>query len=164
MRSGSRLPALLFFHLTIRDGFRETLMRGVSCQGLLPRPARPYHCGVDTRKDIREFLISRRAKITPELAGLPAFSRNRRVSGLRREEVAILAGISVEYYTRLERGSARGVSGDVLEGISRALQLDDAEHAHLFDLVRTANTTRSARRRATQGAGPPYRTAEFSTT
>ena len=105
---------------------------------------------MDTRKDIREFLISRRAKITPEQAGLPALSRNRRVSGLRREEVAILAGISVEYYTRLERGSARGVSEDVLEGISRALQLDDAEHAHLFDLVRVANTTRPARRRATQ--------------
>ena len=75
---------------------------------------------MDNRNDIREFLISRRAKITPEQAGLPAYGRsNRRVSGLRREEVAILAGISVEYYTRLERGSASGVSEDVLEGIAR---------------------------------------------
>jgi len=94
---------------------------------------------VGTRNDIREFLISRRAKITPDQAGLPAYGANRRVAGLRREEVAMLAGISVEYYTRLERGNASGVSEDVLEGVSRALQLDEAERAHLFDLVRSAN-------------------------
>jgi transcriptional regulator with XRE-family HTH domain len=105
---------------------------------------------VDTRNDIREFLISRRSKITPDQAGLPAYGRKRRVAGLRREEVAMLAGISVEYYTRLERGNASGVSEDVLEGITRALQLDEAEHAHLLDLVRTASTTRPARRRPTQ--------------
>jgi len=81
---------------------------------------------VDTRNDIREFLISRRAKITPEQAGLPAYGNRRRVPGLRREEAAMLAGISVEYYTRLERGNATGVSEDVLEGIARALQLDEA--------------------------------------
>src|SRR5207302_4841588 len=74
----------------------------------------------------------------------------RRVSGLRREEVALLAGISVEYYTRLERGNARGVSESVLEGIARALQLDEAERAHLIDLVRTVNTTRPPRRRPTR--------------
>jgi transcriptional regulator with XRE-family HTH domain len=101
---------------------------------------------VDTRNDIREFLISRRAKITPEQAGLPAYGNKRRVPGLRREEAAMLAGISVEYYTRLERGNASGVSEEVLEGIARSLQLDEAEHAHLFDLVRTANMTRPARR------------------
>jgi len=72
------------------------------------------------------------------------------VAGLRREEVAMLAGISVEYYTRLERGNADGVSEDVLEGIARALQLDEADHAHLYDLVRTAGTTRPPRRRPTQ--------------
>jgi transcriptional regulator with XRE-family HTH domain len=106
---------------------------------------------VDATGDIREFLTSRRAKITPERAGLPAYGRNRRVKGLRREEVAILVGISVEYYTRLERGNAAGASGDVLEGVARALQLDEAERAHLFDLVRAANTTsRPARRRPTQ--------------
>jgi transcriptional regulator with XRE-family HTH domain len=105
---------------------------------------------VDTTNDIREFLISRRARITPAQAGLPAHSTRRRVAGLRREEVAMLAGISAEYYTRLERGNANGVSEDVLEGIARALQLDEAERAHLLDLVRTAGSTRPARRRPTQ--------------
>lgn len=97
------------------------------------------------KDDIREFLVSRRAKVTPEQAGLPAYGRNRRVTGLRREEAAMLAGISVEYYTRLERGNTAGASDEVLEGISRALQLDEAERAHLFDLVRAA--TSPARRR-----------------
>lgn len=102
---------------------------------------------MDTRDDIREFLTSRRAKITPEQAGLPAYGTTRRVKGLRREEVAMLAGISVEYYTRLERGNAAGVSEDVLEGVVRALQLDDAERAHLFDLIRAANATSAPSRR-----------------
>ncbi|HEU5001933.1 MAG TPA: helix-turn-helix transcriptional regulator [Actinomycetota bacterium] len=102
---------------------------------------------MDPRDDIREFLTSRRAKITPEQAGLPAYGYNRRVKGLRREEAAMLAGISVEYYTRLERGNAAGVSEDVLEGISRALHLDEAERAHLFDLVRAANATSTTSRR-----------------
>jgi transcriptional regulator with XRE-family HTH domain len=97
--------------------------------------------------EIREFLTSRRAKITPEAAGLPVYGRQRRVSGLRREEVALLAGISVEYYTRLERGNARGVSEGVLESVSRALSLDEAEHAHLLDLARTANLERPPRRK-----------------
>jgi transcriptional regulator with XRE-family HTH domain len=96
--------------------------------------------------EIRDFLTSRRARITPERAGLPAFGRHRRVSGLRREEVALLAGISVEYYTRLERGNGRGVSDDVLHAVSGALQLDEAERAHLLDLVRTANDERAPRR------------------
>jgi transcriptional regulator with XRE-family HTH domain len=101
--------------------------------------------------EIREFLTSRRERITPEQAGLQAFGRNRRVKGLRREEVAVLASISVEYYTRLERGNATGASEDVLEGISRALQLDEAERAHLFDLVRLADSpSRQRRRRPSQ--------------
>jgi transcriptional regulator with XRE-family HTH domain len=85
---------------------------------------------VVTSKDISEFLTSRRAKVTPELAGLPVYGRNRRVTGLRREEVALLAGISVEYYTRLERGSATGISESVLDGVATALRLDDAEREH----------------------------------
>src|SRR5678815_777371 len=101
---------------------------------------------MSTETDIREFLTTRRAKLTPERVGLPTFGRQRRVPGLRREEVALLAGISVEYYTRLERGNARGVSDDVLESVTRALQLDEAEHAHLIDLVRTANTERPPRK------------------
>jgi len=105
---------------------------------------------VDTRSEIRDFLVSRRAKITPEQAGLTAFGRNRRVSGLRREEAALLAGISVEYYTRLERGTATGVSEDVLDAIGRALQLDEAERSHLFDLVRATNASPARRRRQAQ--------------
>ena len=105
---------------------------------------------MDTAQDIREFLTSRRAKISPADAGLPVYGSNRRVKGLRREEVAMLAGISVEYYTRLERGNANGVSEDVLGGVVRALQLDEAERAHLFDLVRAASTSRPPRRRPSQ--------------
>jgi transcriptional regulator with XRE-family HTH domain len=105
---------------------------------------------MDPRSDIREFLISRRARITPDEAGLPAYGSHRRVKGLRREEVAMLAGISVEYYTRLERGNAAGASEEVLEGIARALQLDDAARAHVFDLVRAANKAQPARRRPSQ--------------
>ena len=97
-------------------------------------------------QQIREFLTTRRAKVTPERAGLPTFGRHRRVSGLRREEVALVAGISVEYYTRLERGNARGVSDEVLDAVSRALQLDEAECAHLLDLVRSGNEEHALRR------------------
>ena len=98
------------------------------------------------KDDIREFLTTRRAKITPDHAGLPVYGANRRVSGLRREEVALLAGISVEYYTRLERGSVGSVSDSVLDGLVHALQLDEAERDHLYRLVRTASTP--ARRHA----------------
>jgi transcriptional regulator with XRE-family HTH domain len=105
--------------------------------------------GSDVRGEIREFLTTRRAKLTPERAGLPSYGGNRRVPGLRREEVALLAGISIEYYTRLERGNARGVSEEVLEALARGLQLDEVERAHLNDLVRTASAARPARRRAT---------------
>jgi len=113
---------------------------------------------VDSRTEIRDFLTTRRAKITPEQAGLPAYGGNRRVTGFRREEVALLAGVSVDYYTRLERGNLNGVSDSVLEALARALQLDEAERAHLFDLARTANTTtpaaRTRRRPAQQHVRP----------
>jgi transcriptional regulator with XRE-family HTH domain len=103
---------------------------------------------MDTRQQIRDFLTTRRARITPERAGLPVFGGNRRVAGLRREEVAMLAGVSVDYYVRLERGNLAGVSESVLESLSRALQLDDAEHEHLFDLARTMNRSPLVRRNA----------------
>jgi transcriptional regulator with XRE-family HTH domain len=102
---------------------------------------------MDTRDAVREFLASRRARITPEQAGLPTFGGTRRVAGLRRAEVAMLAGVSPDYYTRLERGNLGGVSDSVLDAIARALQLDDAERSHLHDLARAANTTPRARRR-----------------
>jgi transcriptional regulator with XRE-family HTH domain len=101
---------------------------------------------VDTRSEIREFLTSRRARITPEQTGLPSYGP-RRVPGLRREEVAVLAGVSVPYYTRLERGDMSGVSDGVLDALARALDLDDAERAHLFDLARAAQPAIGPRRR-----------------
>jgi Helix-turn-helix domain len=85
--------------------------------------------GVDSRTETRDFLTSRRAKVTPEQAGLPNYGGHRRVAGLRREEVALLAGVSVDCYTRLERGNLNGVSDGVLEALARALQLDEAERA-----------------------------------
>ena len=110
---------------------------------------------MDTKKEIREFLTSRRARITPEQVGLASFG-GRRVPGLRREEVAVLAGVSVPYYTRLERGDMNGVSESVLEALARALELDDAERAHLFDLARAAQPTvaRPRRRQAKQRVRP----------
>jgi transcriptional regulator with XRE-family HTH domain len=104
---------------------------------------------VDNRTEVREFLTTRRAKITPDQAGVPLYGQRRRVPGLRREEVAQLAGLSTDYYTRLEKGSLRSASDSVLEAIARALQLDDAERAHLFDLARAARgAAREPRRRA----------------
>lgn len=105
----------------------------------------------DVRAQISEFLTSRRARITPAQAGLPTYGGDRRrVPGLRRSEVASLAGISPEYLTKLERGTATGVSDGVLDGLTHALQLDDAERMHLEDLLRTAGTTRPPRRRPTR--------------
>ena len=105
----------------------------------------------DFRAEIREFLGTRRARVTPEQAGLPLYGGDRRrVSGLRREEVALLAGISSEYYTRLERGNATGVSESVIDGIAQALKLDEAERVHLLDLLRGAGTARPPRRRPAQ--------------
>ncbi|TCL77871.1 helix-turn-helix protein [Rathayibacter sp. PhB179] len=100
------------------------------------------------QSEVREFLTTRRARITPEKAGLPVYGGNRRVEGLRREEVAMLAGVSVDYYNRLERGNLSGVSESVLDALARALQLDDAERAHLFDLARAANLAPAKRRAA----------------
>jgi transcriptional regulator with XRE-family HTH domain len=107
------------------------------------------------RADIRDFLTTRRAKVTPDQAGLPAYGGTRRVPGLRREEVAMLAGVSDDYYTRLERGNLGGVSDSVLESLARALQLDEAESAHLVDLARAASTTpRTSRVRRRRRCGP----------
>ena len=102
---------------------------------------------MDNKNEIREFLASRRARLGPEQAGLPLYGANRRVPGLRREEVAMLAGVSVDYYTRLERGNLRGTSEAVLDGLAGALQLDEAERTHLFDLARAANAAPRTRRR-----------------
>ena len=113
---------------------------------------------MDNRSEVREFLMSRRARVSPAEAGVPA-GTNRRVRGLRRAEVAVLAGVSVEYYAKLERGAIAGASASVLDALSRALRLDDTERAHLLDLARAADgipTSGRTRRRATrQSASRP---------
>lgn len=111
---------------------------------------------MDNKAEVREFLMSRRAKLTPEAAGFPG-GANRRVPGLRRTEVATLAGVSVEYYAKLERGAISGASASVLDSVSRALQLDDTERAHLLDLARAADgipASGRARRRSTRPSAP----------
>lgn len=111
---------------------------------------------MDHRAEVREFLMSRRAKVTPDRAGIPA-GPNRRVAGLRRSEVAGLAGVSVEYYAKLERGAIAGASAAVLDAIAQALQLDDTERAHLLDLARAADGIPASgrrRRRAARSAQP----------
>jgi transcriptional regulator with XRE-family HTH domain len=109
---------------------------------------------VDNRSDIRDFLTSRRARITPAQAGLLPGGGRRRVAGLRREEVAVLAGVSTDWYTRLEKGHIAGVSEDVLEAVARALQLDDAERTYLFGLARAARPTRAPQRRTRAQLAP----------
>jgi transcriptional regulator with XRE-family HTH domain len=111
---------------------------------------------MDNRAEVREFLMSRRAKVAPEAAGLPA-GANRRVKGLRRSEAATLAGVSVEYYAKLERGAIAGASASVLDALARALQLDDTEQAHLLDLARAADGIPSSgrsRRRSNKPSVP----------
>ncbi|GAA5024352.1 helix-turn-helix transcriptional regulator [Kitasatospora paranensis] len=119
---------------------------------------------MDNREEVREFLTSRRAKISPERAGLPAGPR-RRVPGLRRSEVAALADMSVEYYAKLERGSLAGASPAVLEAVARALQLDDAERAHLLHLARAADGSDALtrpRRRTTTRPWTPHRSLQWT--
>ena len=110
---------------------------------------------MDNRHEVREFLTSRRARLTPDDVGLPDIG-TRRVAGLRRSEVATIAGLSVEYYARLERGHVAGASTPVLDALARALRLDDTERAHLFDLARAADgipTSGRPRRRGNAKAG-----------
>ncbi|MEV7142462.1 helix-turn-helix transcriptional regulator [Streptomyces tauricus] len=101
---------------------------------------------INVRTEIREFLRSRRSRITPDKAGLPTYGGNRRVKGLRREEVALLAGVSVDYYVRMERGALAGTSESVLDALASVLQLDDAERDHLFHLARQSGAPTSRRR------------------
>src|SRR6478735_6806817 len=112
---------------------------------------RSYGGEVDNRDEIKDFLRTRRARLTPEDAGLTAFGSNRRVPGLKRGEVADLAGVSVEYYAQLERGNLAGVSESVLDSLGRALQLDEAERTHLADLARAAGPATRQRRKPAPG-------------
>lgn len=118
---------------------------------------------MDNRAEVREFLMTRRAKVTPQQAGLPE-SGGRRVAGLRRSEVAMLAGVSVEYYAKLERGALAGASASVLNALAAALQLDDTEHRHLLDLARAADgipTSSRPRRRSGPTPAPVRHTLQW---
>src|SRR3954452_4524250 len=95
---------------------------------------------MDNQAEVRDFLTTRRERLTPEQAGVPFYGGKRRVKGLRREEVAMLAGMSTDYYTRLERGNLTGASEVVLDSLARALQLDEAERAYLLNLAEAADT------------------------
>ncbi|MEU0741642.1 helix-turn-helix transcriptional regulator [Streptomyces sp. NPDC006134] len=106
--------------------------------------------GLDRRAELSEFLRSRRARLKPQDVGLPAYGHRRRVPGLRREELAQLAGVSVAYYTRLEQGNGQNVSAEVLDSIARALRLSDAEHAHLTHLAKPKQHKRKAAARTRQ--------------
>ncbi|MFE5566587.1 helix-turn-helix transcriptional regulator [Amycolatopsis japonica] len=116
---------------------------------------------MDNRAEVREFLTSRRAQVTPEQAGLPT-GTNRRVTGLRRSEVATLAGVSVEYYTRLERGAIRGASPEVLASLAKALRLDDAERAHLFDLAQAASPVARPPKRRNPKSWVPHQSLQWA--
>jgi transcriptional regulator with XRE-family HTH domain len=117
-----------------------TVYPGIARSSLRTKPRRTVD-GMDNRDEVRDFLTTRRERLSPEQAGVPYFGGRRRVKGLRREEVAMLAGMSTDYYTRLERGNLTGVSSSVLESLARALRLDEAERVHLLNLADTANNS-----------------------
>ncbi|ALV33903.1 helix-turn-helix transcriptional regulator [Streptomyces sp. CdTB01] len=120
----------------------------------VPEPAGVTGGALDRRAELSEFLRTRRARLKPEDVGLPDFGRHRRVPGLRREELAQLAGVSVAYYTRLEQGNGRNVSAEVLDAIARALRLSDAEHSHLTHLAKPKQHKKkpAARTQAVRGS------------
>lgn len=115
---------------------------------------------MDNRAEVREFLTTRRARVTPEQVGLPE-GTNRRVKGLRRTEVAALAGVSVEYYTKLERGAISGASPEVLDAIAKALLLDDAERAYLFDLAHATSPVGRPRRTRSPRSWTPHQSLQW---
>lgn len=116
---------------------------------------------MDNRAEVRDFLTTRRARVTPDEVGLPA-GTNRRVEGLRRSEVAALAGVSVEYYTRIERGGISGASPEVLDSIAKALRLDDAERAHLFSLAHAASPVARPPRRRNPKSWTPHQSLQWT--
>lgn len=118
-----------------------------------PDPVHEASGALDRRAELSEFLRTRRARLKPEDVGLPDFGRHRRVPGLRREELAQLAGVSVAYYTRLEQGNGRNVSAEVLDSIARALRLTDAEHNHLTHLAKPKRHKKKPAARAQQVRG-----------
>lgn len=106
--------------------------------------------------ELGEFLSTCRARVSPDQVGLEQEPTRRRVPGLRRDELARPAGVSVDYYTRLEQGRSRSASADVLDALAGALRLDEAERQHLFDLARPESARRKRRARP-QRVTPPLR-------
>ncbi|MFE4920152.1 helix-turn-helix transcriptional regulator [Streptomyces sp. NPDC056661] len=106
------------------------------------------------RAALGAFLRSRRDRLTPSQAGIEAFPGARRVPGLRREELAVLAGLSPDYYSRLEQGRQANISDEVLDALARALRLDEVEHAHLRDLAAPTAQHRAATPHAPQRPDP----------
>ncbi len=135
-------------------------MAGRYGEGLPEGAAFTYRGAMDNRAEVREFLSSRRARVRPHDVGLPAGS-NRRVEGLRRSEVAALAGVSVEYYTKLERGALSGASAEVLHNLAKALRLDDAERAHLFNLAHAASPVARPPRRRNPKTWTPHASLQW---
>ena len=169
LRPSSRLFIVFLAEVGLRWGAPSQHPRTPAGEALswgyqqgLPHPAGLRTVGAMNPKDDIRGLPRHPpgARLTPEQAGLPVYGANRRVAGLRREEVALLAGISVEYYTRLERGNVGGVSDSVLEGVAHALQLDEAERDHLYRLVRTPRDPAPAPYDAEPQAGPPDHAAD----
>lgn len=115
---------------------------------------------MDNRAEVKDFLTTRREKVSPGDVGLPT-GANRRVKGLRRSEVAALAGVSVEYYTRIERGHISGASPEILDALARALRLDDAERAHLFDLAHAASPVARPPRRRSPKCWTPHASLQW---
>jgi transcriptional regulator with XRE-family HTH domain len=145
--------------LPVKRGIDPTMVRGPLDPGIGSAPLdRPdgftLDRAVDTKSEIRDFLTSRRARITPEEVGLPTYGA-RRVPGLRREEVATLAGVSVDYYNRMERGNLSSASESVLDALAGALRLDEAERAHLHNLARASQPSAPRRRRSAKQAVRP---------
>ncbi|MFJ3090413.1 helix-turn-helix transcriptional regulator [Streptomyces sp. NPDC086838] len=103
---------------------------------------------LDRRAELGEFLRSRRARLRPEDAGLHDYGGRRRVPGLRREELALLAGVSVDHYVRLEQGRTLHFSEAVLDAVARALRLDEVERGHLYRLARPWTDAEHAREEA----------------
>src|SRR6478735_2175589 len=151
------------FHVTVSASAGE--VSAVTCTSRASHTGnlRPTVVDMDNRAEVRDFLTTRRAKVTPRDAGLPDVGQ-RRVPGLRRGEVAALAGVSVEYYAKLERGALAGVSTQILDAIARALKLDDAERTHLFHLAQAADGSSAMLRptRRSSTAWTPHPTLQWT--
>jgi transcriptional regulator with XRE-family HTH domain len=110
---------------------------------------------MNAKSPLGDFLQTRRSQLSPEDVGVPTYGERRRVPGLRREELAMLAGVSVSYYTRLEQGQSQSASPEVLDALAKALRLDESERQYLHDLARTSGKHGKAKRPAPERVSAP---------